>query len=97
MAAQCKADTLNIDTSKFGTPAHTYDIRSPKDTFTWTDSAVSSNDGLANCGTYTWEIKKQDGTSDLESTVYTLIDLVSATKTIEIETNDIAKAGNANY
>lgn len=42
----CNADTLSIDTTKFASPAATYDIRSPEVTFSWNGSSVSSSNSL---------------------------------------------------
>ena len=78
----CLLDTLAIDATKFANPAIIYDIRSDAITFSWTDSHVTSNNSLSDCGAFTWEIFKSDGTSTIDSAVYTLGDFSAATKII---------------
>ena len=94
MPAICSADTLTIDRVKFADPAATYHIRDPLgETFSWTDFDVFSAEGLTDCGPFTWEVTESDGVTQLDSSVYSVGDLTAATKTIDIQTDDIMKAG----
>lgn len=52
----CSTDTLTVDSVQFASPAATYDIRSASLDFSWTDTAVVSDNGLTSCGSFTWEI-----------------------------------------
>ena len=94
----CGSDTLTIDASSpvFNSPAVTYNVRAPAAQLSWTDSAVTSNNGLSSCGTYTWEITLTDGSSAIDPTIFSEGDYTAATKTIVIETIDIAKAASYN-
>ena len=86
MPAPCSADSLTIDADKFASPAHTYEIGSAQETFTWNDSHVTSEDALTDCGGFTWEIYKPGGSeSEIDDSVYSIVgELTDATKTIQI-------------
>ena len=92
----CSADTLTISATKFALPAITYDIRAPTSTFSWTDSDASSDNGFTNCGGLTWAITLTDGSSPIDSSIFTEGDYTAATKTIDIFTADISKAATYN-
>ena len=90
----CLSDTLTVDATKFASPVSTYIIKYTATDFTWTDINVASFKNLiATCGALTWTVKKTDGVTAIDSTVFTG-DYTSATKTISTYTTDFTKAGN---
>ena len=97
----CGSNTLIINSAKFANPAETYEISAPNTTsFSWSDSDVSVSSAYTDCiacdcGGYTWQIFKSDGVSPIDSLIYTLGDLTATSKTIDILTDDISLAGDA--
>ena len=87
----CLTDSLSIDTSKFDSPALTYNVKDGAKALSWTDSVAISVKGLLpTCGTLTWTVTKTDGTT-IDTTVFTGA-YTSATKTFSTYTADFAKA-----
>ena len=88
---RCLLDTLTISTTKFATPALSYDIRNTAAVLSWTDTHVTSTLGLTTCGALTWAVTKTDGLTAIDSAVFTL-DLTA--KTISNYTTLYAKEAN---
>ena len=53
---RCLLDTLTNSTTKFATPALSYDIRNTAAVLSWTDTDVTSTLGLTTCGALTWAV-----------------------------------------
>jgi len=79
---RCLLDTLTISTTKFATPALTYNVKDASTVWSWTETDVTSTLGLTTCGTRTWTVTKTDGSAiDL---IFTSSDFTLATKTISV-------------
>ena len=95
----CYTDSLTLDTAIFALPAFTYYIKDAAGAFSWYDSAAISDNSLVypiTCGTFTWKVLKDDGVTEIDSTVFTAGDFTQAKKTIDVFTSDFAKAGTYN-
>ena len=77
----CLSDTLNINTTKFTSPALTYNIKYAAEVFSWTNADVSSVNNLTICGSFTWTVLKDDGMTEIDLTVFTL-DTTTMTRTV---------------
>ena len=89
----CETDTLSILTNKFPSPSLTYSIKSTVDVYRfWRSWGISA--GLiteAECGKRIWTVTQIDGTSPIDSTVFT-IDYTVNPMTISAYTTDFSKA-----
>lgn len=88
----CSVDSLTIDATKFANPALTYNVRAPMETLSWTDSHVSSDNGLTDCGALVWTVTQTDSITPIEGSVFTTEDLSDVTKTLDVYTEDYSKA-----
>jgi hypothetical protein len=92
VTSSCLTDTLTLDTTKFASPAFTYNVNNAAADFIWTDASVSSDNNLTTCGTFTWTVTKTDGFTAIDSEVFKAGDFNLATKTINVYTADFSKA-----
>ena len=53
---RCLLDTLTISSTKFASPALSYDIRNAAGVLSWTDTDVTSSLALTTCGALTWSV-----------------------------------------
>ena len=79
---------MTIDTAKFASPALIYRVTDAATTFSWNDAALISTGILTDCGTYTWMVTEIDGTTAIDSSIFTS-DLEN--KTIKVYTADLLK------
>ena len=85
---------MTIDTTKFSSPALTYNVKSADSVFSWEDAAATSVNSLtATCGAFTWTVTKADG-----STIDTIFtgDYTSTTKTLSVQTDLFTKVATYN-
>ena len=70
----------------------TYNVKDAAAVLSWNNSdATSNNDLTATCGAYTWTVTKLDGSTAIDSTVFTG-SYSAATKTLSTYTTSFSKA-----
>jgi len=66
----CLTDTITLNTTKFASPAFTYNVNNAAADFIWTDASASSDNNLTTCGPLTWEVTMADGVTPIDSDVF---------------------------